>query len=286
MRAHRWTFLLGCSLALSSVSLAEAKAPRPASVQARAKAQPKVRAKAARPVSAQSKKALAELMGEYRFGMSKDEVISVLSKQLDAKYAEKLDATTDVYVQDQLRREKKKELGRLSSSWVTFDGKRSGWDVSLVEEEFAHQTGEAMLVQWENQEGKNQRRFFFFAEGRLYKMFISLDTSAWPEDKRNFDSFRESMEGRYGRGEVDDGRILWRAGDFEVRAVDKLRTYSALCLVIYDPKVAAELATRRKDQAQPPKKSSPIIDAVIDNGDSKVDIKANADTVEAVKNAR
>ncbi len=286
MRAHRWTFLLGCSLALSSVSLAEAKASRPASVQARAKAQPKVRAKAARPVSAQSKKALAELMGEYRFGMSKDEVISVLSKQLDAKYAEKLDATTDVYVQDQLRREKKKELGRLSSSWVTFDGKRSGWDVSLVEEEFAHQTGEAMLVQWENQEGKNQRRFFFFAEGRLYKMFISLDTSAWPEDKRNFDSFRESMEGRYGRGEVDDGRILWRAGDFEVRAVDKLRTYSALCLVIYDPKVAAELATRRKDQAQPPKKSSPIIDAVIDNGDSKVDIKANADTVEAVKNAR
>lgn len=291
MRSHRWTVLLGCSLALS-LSHASAWAgrsePSRSSMARAAKAKPKARAKAApkHTVNAQSKKALGELMSTYKFGMTKDEVIATLAKQLDAKYAEKLESTTDVYAQDQLRREKKKDLARLSSSWVSFDGKRSGWDVSLVEEEFAHGTGESMLVQWENQDGKNQRRFFFFADGQLYKMFISLDTSVWPEDKRNFDVFRQSMEGRYGAGDVDGGKITWRAGEFEVRAVDKLRTYSALCLVIYSPSVATDLESKRKDKAQPPKKTSPIINAVIDTGDTPPDIKANADTVEAVKNAK
>lgn len=287
MRRHSWTLILGASLALATTEAPEAAAGsnRPAAARAaKTKARPKAPAK--KLVNAQSKKALGELMGTYKFGMSKDEVIGVLSKQLDAKYKERLEGTTDTYAQDQLRKEKKKELNRLASNYVTFDGKRTGWDVSLVEDEFAHNTGESMLVQWENQDGKNQRRFFFFADGQLYKMFISLDTSAWPDETRNFASFRSSMEGRYGNGEVGEGKITWRAGEFEVHALDKLRTYSALCLVIYSPSVTKELEAKRTDKAPPKPTSNGIIDAVIDDGNSRPDIRVNGDTVEAVKNAK
>jgi hypothetical protein len=284
---HSWTLILGASLALATTEANEAAAGSERPVAARAaKAKARSKAPAKRLVNAKSKKALAELMGVYKFGMSKDEVVGVLSKQLDAKYKERLEGTTDTYAQDQLRKEKKKELTRLSSSYIVFDGKRTGWDVSLVEDEFAHNTGESMLVQWENQDGKNQRRFFFFADGQLYKMFISLDTSAWPEDIRNFESFRSSMEGRYGDGDVAEGKITWRAGDFEVNALDKLRTYSALCLVIYNPSVAKELESKRSDKAPPTNTSNGIIDAVIDDGNSRPDIRVNGDTVEAVKNAK
>lgn len=287
MRFHRWTVVLGCSLLLSSAATATAgTAARPAVMARGAKAKARAKPAPKRLVNAQSKKALAELMGTYKFGMGRDEVLSVLAKQVDEKYAEKIDATTDVYAQDQLRREKKKEISRLSASFVSFDGKRTGWDVSLVEDEFAHETGESMLVHWENQDGKNQRRFFFFSNGQLYKMVLSLDTSAWPEGKRNFETFRDSMEGRYGTGEVANGKITWRAKEFEVRAVDKLRTYSALCLIIENPAVAAELVAKRVEKAGPPKKTSPIINAVIDDGSSAPDIKSNADTVEAVTNAK
>src|SRR5436190_2116672 len=82
-------------------------------------------------------------------------------------------------------------------------GKPSPWDVSIVEDEFAHNTGEAMLERWENQGGKNQRRFFFFFEGKLWKMLLSLDVSILPEDKKNFATFRQVMEGKYGAGEVN-----------------------------------------------------------------------------------
>ncbi len=287
MRRHSWSLLFGCAIAFATTTAAtpalagtaKAKAVKVAARTGK-KATPK------KQVNAQSKKALGELMGPYKFGMSKEEVIGILGKDLDAKYHEKIDATTDTYAQDQLRKEKKKELARLASNWVVFNGKRTGWDVSLVEDEFAHGTGEAMLVQWENQDGKNQRRFFFFADGRLYKMFISLDTSTWPEETRNFATFRQSMEGRYGSGDVEEGKIVWRAGDFEVRAVDKLRTYSALCLVIYNPTVAKELEAKRVEHAPPSTGSSGIIDAVIDDGKSNIDIRANGDTVEAVKNAK
>jgi hypothetical protein len=283
---HRLAMLLGCTLLLAA-------APTPAhagsgKAVARAAKKPAKRGKAPakRVVSAQSKKALGELMGPYKFGMSKDEVIAVVSKQLDAKYAEKLESTTDVYAQDQLRNAKKKELARVSSNWVVFDGKRTGWDVSLVEDQFAHNTGESMLVQWENQDGKNQRRFFFFSDGQLYKMFISLDTSVWPEGTRNFDTFRKSMESRYGSGEVEPGKITWHAGEFEVRALDKLHSYSALCLAIYNSSVAKDVDGRRKDKAEAPAGTSSIIDSVIDDGKSQPDIKVNGDTVEAVKNAK
>jgi hypothetical protein len=286
MRRYLWSLTLAASFAFTTASVDTAVAGDQRSGAARAGKAKARKAAPKRQVSAQSKKALGDLMGAYRFGMSRDEVVAVLSKQLDARYTERLEATTDVYAQDQLRKEKKKELARVARNYVTFDGKRTGWDVSLVEDEFAHNTGESMLVQWENQDGKNQRRFFFFSEGRLYKMFISLDTSVWPEESRTFDAFRSSMESRYGAGEVEDRKITWRAGDFEVRAIDKLRTYSALCLVIYSPPVARELEARRAEKAPPPAAGNAIINALIDDGNSRPDIRVNADTVEAVTNAK
>lgn len=285
----RWTLLVGCTFGLTfglttaDLPSASADTKRPAAARA---GKAKARAKAPAKVNEKSKKALGELMGEYKFGMSKEDVVGIVGKELDVKYKTKLESTTDVYAQDKLRKERKSELARFASSWTAFDGKRTGWDVSLVESEFAHNTGEAMLVLWENQDGKNQRRFFFFSEGQLYKMFISLDTSAWPEETRNFDTFRGSMEGRYGNGDVEDNRITWRAGDFEVRALDKLKTYSALCLTIYNPSVAKALEGKRTEAAPIKPKSNGIIDSVIDDGSSRPDIRRNGDTVEAVKNAK
>src|SRR5687768_3234455 len=149
--------------------------PKKAPAAKRAPAPKKPPPKKVVPVSAEKKKVLAELYAGFKFGMSKDDVLKVLQKQLDERYEEKIKATTDMMIQDRLRKEKKDELARVNSSYVVFDGKRTGWDVSIVEGEFAHKTDESMLDRWENKDGKNQRRFFFFHDGKLWKMFVSLD---------------------------------------------------------------------------------------------------------------
>jgi len=219
-------------------------------------------------VTGERKKALAELYGGFKFGMTKDQVLAVLRKQIDERFEDKIKATTDVAAQDRLRRDKKVELARVSRTYVSFDGKRTGWDVSIIENEFAHHTNESMMERWENQGGKNQRRFFFFYNERLWKMFVSLDVSILPEDKKNFDTFKAVMLSKYGPGDIDGGTITWRAGDFDVRAIDRLRDYDALGLAIEDPKVREDVLALRKLKAPPPKQTSPIINAIIDKDNS------------------
>jgi hypothetical protein len=286
--------LLGFALGLSMLGLAA-----PATAQGTAKQPPAKVArapkdsKAAKPhkataVSADHKKALAELYGGFKFGMTKDEVIAVFSKQLDERYEEKIKATTDLAAQDRLRRDKKNEVSRLESSYISFESsKPSPWDVSIVEEEFAHNTGESMLERWENQGGKNQRRFFFFHDGKLWKMFLSLDVSILPEDKKNFASFRQVMEGKYGPGDVEGGKITWRTPEFEVRAIDKLKSYDALALAIEDPRVKKDLVALREAKAPPPKETSPVIKAVIDpKHTDHPDVKQNSNAVDDVIRAQ
>ena len=286
------TALLGASSMFSGgTASAKGDAKAPTKTAAKAKTAKKAKAppakKAVPPPSAANKKKLAELLNGFKFGMAKDEVIAELGKKIEASYEERIKATTDMATQDRLRTERKKELARIKASYIAFEGKRTGWDVSIVEEEFAHNTGESMIERWENQGGKNQRRFFFFHEGKLYKMFVSLDVSILPEDKKNFETFKGVMQGQYGPGDVEADRITWRTGEFDVRAVDKLKSYDTLALVIEDPRVKKELVAQREAKAPPKKETSSVIKAVIDPDQTdKPDVKSNGGAVDAVINAQ
>jgi len=277
-------FLIGALMAAISggpaAAKGDAKKPPPAKQAKKEKPAPP---KKIVPVSAENKKKLAELYAGYKFGMTKDEVIGVLAKQLDQRYEEKIKATTDVTMQDRLRKEKKTELSRANASYTTFEGKKGGWDVSIVEEEFAHNTGESMFERWENQDGRNQRRFFFFHDGRLWKMFVQLDVSILPEDKKNFESLVKVMTGKYGPGNIEDKRITWHTDEFHVHAIDKLKDYGALAMVIEDPREKRELVALREAKKPPKEETSAVIKAVIDpDKKDHPDVKGNSAAVDAV----
>jgi len=283
----RTSTLLAALLAISAPGLVSA-APKKAAATAK-KAPPAPKKKAAPPLSAEHKKALADLYGGFKFGMSKDDVLAVLQKQIDERYEDKIKATTDITVQDRLRKEKKAELARSSSTYVAFDGKKTGWDVSIVENEFAHGTGESMMERWENEGGKNNRRFFFFKDGKLWKMFVSLDVSVLPEDKKNFATLESYMAAKYGPGETDvgSGIITWHAGEFDARAVDRLKDYDAIGIAIEDPKVRTELMAEREQHAPPKKETPAVIKAVLDtDGKDHPDVKSNGGAVDAVIQAQ
>ena len=266
-------------LAFAAPTTTPAKKPAPAPVAKKATPAPMV--------SAEHKKALAEKFGGFKFGMSKDDVLGVLQKQIDEQYDDKIKGTTDIATQDRLRKDKKAELPRVASTYIAFDSKTSPWDVSIVDGEFAHNTNESMMEHWENEGGKNQRRFFFFYDNKLWKMYLSLDVSLIPEDKRNFDTFKGVMEGQYGKGGVDGGTIMWRAGEFDVRAIDRLKDYGALGLVVEDPKVRSDVVALRDQHKVAPHETSAVIKSVIDtNNSDHPDIKANSGAVDAVIQAQ
>ena len=273
------SFGLTAGVAVTDHPAAYAKGKKKPKKPAPKKGEPKLA-----PPTAEQKKALGELMGAFTFGMDKDAILAALTKQIDDRYAEQISATSDVMTQDKLRKEKAKEIATIKKSYTEFTGAKTGWDVSLIDQEFAHNTGESMLVYWENAGGKNQRRFFFFYEGKLWKMFVAIDTKALAEDQRNFTFFRNLMEARYGKGRVEGSREKWDAGSFEVHAVDKMAFYGSFGLLIQDPKVLPSLMATREANAPAAKGKDAIIEVIRDDGTKPVDIHANDDGVDSIIN--
>jgi hypothetical protein len=274
-RSHSiWAALLAAIFVFTSLS-ADADAQRKQSSKT-TKKKPAITAKA-------NATALRELMGAFKFGMTLDQVVSVLTKQIKERYAEQISATNDVYQQDKLRKDQTKEIKQLRTNVMEFTGKRGGWDVSIIDDQFVHGTGESMMVYWETDRGRNQRRFFFFHEGKLYKMFIALDTSNLNDDQRNFGFFRTLMENRFGQGEVHDTGLSWRLKDIHVDALDKLAFYSAFCLIVTDPKRQAAVLIARKENAKAPKGRNSVIQSITaDDNDQGPGLDERSNVIDSI----
>jgi hypothetical protein len=169
--------------------------------------------KAKKPVAAAKKKkeapkadtkAVTELMGAFKWGMTPDEVFAVLGKQIDDKYAERIKGTSDVFEQNKLRKGAVADKKKLKESFVEFNGKgESPWNVSIIDREFDQKNDEAMFWTWENDKasGMDQRRFYFFVDGKLWKMFIQFNADLF--DGKTFADFQAVMEKRYGDGAIE-----------------------------------------------------------------------------------
>jgi hypothetical protein len=223
-------------------------------------------------------KALASLKGKFEFGMTPKQVLGALKKEIWDRYKEKISETQSIYAQDKLRRERGRELARIRKTFIEFDGKKTGWDVSIIDDQFAHNTDESMLVYWENDpdSGKDQRRFFFFHHGQLYKMFIALNSGMLKGQQKRFDYFQNLMERRYGHGKVayakdSEGKkhpesITWATRKYVVQALNKLQFYGSFCLVIAD-RDAAQVVADTRAAARKPKHRNKIIESIIADPD-------------------
>jgi hypothetical protein len=278
-----WALALAGVIALSGAAQAKGKSkPKPKPPATAPKTPKTPPAPKAPPVSAEHKKAMSELLGAFKFGMSKDEVVGVLGKQIDDRYAEKITATNDIYTQDKLRKEKKDELAKITTSYVEFKGQKTGWDVSIIDDQFARNTDESMLVYWENAAGKNQRRFFLFYEGKLWRMFLALDSKQISDEQRNFETFRTLMEGRFGPGLVAPTGEEWKTSDLVVKAVDRLRFYDAFCLIATDPRAEKDVLDNRVAKAPATKGQDGLMKSVLEKGDDKPSLDENAGAVDAI----
>lgn len=252
-----WALMLLAFFAVSTLHLADAEARRK-------KRKKRRRAKVTKKANV---KALRELMGPFKFGMSEKQVIKVVKNQIKERYAEQIAQSNDVYEQDRLRTLQRQEVNRLKKSKVKFEGRKTGWDVSLIDDQFTHGTNESMMVHWETHQGKNQRRFFFFYDGELYKMFVQLDTAKLGDEQKSFKFFRALMEKRFGKGRVHATGLSWKLRDIHVDAIDKLKFYNSFCLIMTEPRRAREVAELRAERQKKGSKYNPVIRSVIEDVD-------------------
>ena len=217
---------------------------------------------------------VAKLMGRFHWGISPDEVMSMLAADLTASYNERIAKERNAFRQDQIRREQTSELERLKEDFIKFDGTKTGWDVSVVDQEFAHNNDEAMIVVREK-EGKDQRRFLFFYHDKLWKQVIAFATDRPPFKDKSFDDFTAIFEQRFGSGGMafrkkltsDDqvfDHLEWSLSeDFGMWALDMGTLYNNYCLVLMQSSLVEGIEKSRKKRAPAHYTSGGLVDSLL-----------------------
>jgi hypothetical protein len=243
--------------------------PFAGSASAAAKKKPAAAKAVSAPMASTSE--IDKLKGDFKWGMSPDDVMAKMVQKLEATFDERLKKTAqDPARQDRVRKEMRAEVEKVKQhSLVKFDGQKTGYDVSIIDQEFGHNVGESMLVAKED----SASRYFFFVNDRLYKMFIAFDKEML--QGKSFKEFGQLMQGRFGKARdiyVDErskagvshklDHYLWNSKSGDVlRLVDRSSFYDDYCLVIYDGNVARQQAESYKAHAKG-ERSDSLVEAI------------------------
>lgn len=271
---------LFCAGALGNPALAA-----PAKPAAKAPAKPVV-------TTEQSSRAISELAGKFKWGMTPQETMDLIEKEIRAKYEPKIRDQTDAAEQDRVRAEMRTSIEQMRTSYTKFNRQKTGWDVSIVDREFGHANNESMLVMWEQE----QRRFLFFYNEKLYKQFIVLNAAK--AKGLSFDDFMEVMQTRYGKSTMafraritgeDEVAVDYHefppVGDYQLRAYDFTTFYNNFCLSLLQKSVYETVEKERKKNSPPRVRhtNAKVVEQVT-TGDSATD--PNADIIDEVVGKR
>jgi hypothetical protein len=240
-------------------------------------------------------RAVGELAGKFKWGISPEDAQKLISEGLHTRYAEMMKKELDVYKQDTLRKDEQDEFQKVKDSYIKFDGISPGtkeWGTSIIQAEFAPRNDESMMTLWE----KDQRRFLFFYHDRLYKQFIAFNAEHPVFAGKSFDDFAKLIQNRYGpaemkftqlktRNDMKLDHLEWPAsGDYQLYAIDQSEFYGNFCLVLFQPSVAKQVEAARKEHNTTPARGNAVIDAVTTK--EKVSGDSNENIVDQITNSR
>jgi hypothetical protein len=273
MRSQTWCLLASLIAVPLAPSLAQAKKKQPTR----------------EPVaSVQTQRAISELAGKFKWGMSPEEATELVTSDIEGRYDERIKKETNAFRQDAVRQEMGEQIKRFRDSYVEFKGQKTGWDVSIVDREFAHKNNEAMMVIWE----KDQRRFLFFHDSKLWKQFIAFNQENPVFAGKSFDDFADLIQKRYGPASMtfrklktsDDqtlDHLEWPAsGDYVLWAIDLTSFYGNFCLSLFQRSQLAEIENGRRQNSPETRISRVNVDDVLKEGAPKDD--ANADIIDKI----
>jgi len=178
---------------------------------------------------------------------------------------------------------------------VGFKGKETPWEVSIIDRGFDHKNDEAMFWVWENdkESGKDSRRYYFFVDGKLWKMFLQFNSDIF--EGKTFADFQAVMEKRYGAGAIEmrknqDGTeefdfIYWKSDTAYLRAIDLTKFYSSFVIAISEEGTEKWIAQRRQERNPKKNRDNAIADAVAEDPTKATPNKppeGNSDAVDKV----
>lgn len=134
---------------------------------------------------------ITKALKELKWDMSHSQVISFLEKGISKQYSDAVSQAKDDLKIDELRRKEKAEKAAIKAGYIRFTGQRTGYEVSVLKDDFAHNNSETML---RYDEGGIQR-YYFFRYDRLWKVMVVYPAT----NSEGFTQLISQVKKAYGR---------------------------------------------------------------------------------------
>lgn len=170
---------------------------------AHAWAQPLGASGAAQAASAQGTRAephtgVSRILNLLDWGAGNHAVLGQVKGELDERYKKLLEGVRDTLQIDRVLKQKREEAKALEESILHFRGQRTGYEASIIAEEFLVGHGESML----RIDDRQAQRYYFFSDDGLYKILVAYNTSVSRDVP--FSEFIRQVTGRYGAPKAEN----------------------------------------------------------------------------------
>lgn len=173
-----------------------------------------------------------------------DTALVWVRQRLDAVYGPRIKAALDTRERSRLRHAMADELRTLRDGLVSFDGSRTGYEVSIVAGEFVPGAEEQILLYREGQID----HYLFFSHGKLWKYARPLAArEPFPQRLATFLADQgEATEQTLGESDEDGVTAArWQGRRHILRLQDRRLLYSADLLVVEARAIADHIAELR-----------------------------------------
>ncbi|MCK6569538.1 hypothetical protein L6V77_00320 [Myxococcota bacterium] len=238
------------ALACSSAVAAPKKPARPAPASAAA-----VPSAPTGPEEPKAHDGISHVLGFLDWGATPQDVLNTLKKEVDARYAEMMREVRDPMEIDRALRRKGTEFAAIEKTLVQFSGQRTGYESSLIAQDFVPDNEESMI----RVDDRDAQRYYFFKNDRLWKVLVAYSSSV--SRSMSFADFVKQVQDKYGRPAGVDwatpkgGAKAMRAASWDdpiTRLVveDRTEFFGTYCMKFLDRAVGVPLEEERAKRAE------------------------------------
>lgn len=189
------------------------------------------------------------ILGDVRWGDSKEDVLNNMRRQRISQLNERSDLRNDRVALQRERQRVLDDIRRVEDSYMELRGGRTGYEVSVISGEFTPDTGESLMRMRDDV----AQHFYFFNDGRLYKILIAYEQSY--VSNISFDAFFGQVNQRYGRpsgteyGTVRGEEVLvqatWSDGRTMLKIDDKREFFGTFTMAFSQQETEQRLSQNR-----------------------------------------
>lgn len=236
MSSKRWSALL-ITLVMSCVTLG---VTQPDAFAKKKSSKPKVQQ--------QKVDKIAAVLGDMKWGASDKDVVEMIKKQRLDEMSKDQKLRKDPLLMQEARKQLVDQITTIEKTKTELKGDRTGYEVSVISDEFTPNVGESMMVVRD----KVAQRYYFFMHGRLYKLVIAYDKEYLKGV--DFEPFAAQTAQRYGRpistdygdvfGEEELTSVTWE-DDGSILAVHNKREFFGTFTMVFSDKQRVQELTKR-----------------------------------------